>query len=201
MAPRHSRYREPAVALTADARGRTPATTPLRTRSPLAGSFPHVVAQGERLDQIAYRYYGEPTVWWRICDANPQFLSPLALLGQEPIRAVRFPLREDGPTTEPDWMTVKRVLAGIVGVEDVEVREEVDYVTVVREVGGAPHGPTPTRVVEERFRRAVTVRYNRTATSPEALRAAITSTGLSVDGPVDTGQLGRHIVIPPLGAV
>jgi hypothetical protein len=30
----------------------------------------HVVAQGERLDNIANRYLGDPTAFWRICDAN-----------------------------------------------------------------------------------------------------------------------------------
>jgi hypothetical protein len=72
---------------------------------------------------------------------------------------------------------------------------------VVRTLDVAPHGPRPVPVVEERFRRAITVRYNRTATSPEVLRTVITATGLAVDGPVDTGQLGRHVVIPPLGAI
>jgi hypothetical protein len=30
----------------------------------------HVVTQGERLDVIAARYLGDPTQFWRICDAN-----------------------------------------------------------------------------------------------------------------------------------
>lgn len=30
----------------------------------------HTVAQGERLDQITARYAGDPTQFWRICDAN-----------------------------------------------------------------------------------------------------------------------------------
>jgi hypothetical protein len=30
----------------------------------------HVVAQGERLDNITARYLGDPTQFWRICDAN-----------------------------------------------------------------------------------------------------------------------------------
>ena len=31
----------------------------------------HVVARGDRLDLIAARYLGDPTVFWRVCDANP----------------------------------------------------------------------------------------------------------------------------------
>jgi hypothetical protein len=30
----------------------------------------HTVAQGERLDNIAAQYLGDPTLFWRICDAN-----------------------------------------------------------------------------------------------------------------------------------
>ena len=37
---------------------------------------------GDRLDQLAYKYYGQPLQWWHICDANPDFLSPLAPLGR-----------------------------------------------------------------------------------------------------------------------
>ncbi len=30
----------------------------------------HMVTEGERLDNIAARYIGDPTQFWRICDAN-----------------------------------------------------------------------------------------------------------------------------------
>jgi hypothetical protein len=30
----------------------------------------HVVKEGERLDQIAAQYLGDPEQFWRICDAN-----------------------------------------------------------------------------------------------------------------------------------
>jgi hypothetical protein len=30
----------------------------------------HVVFQGERLDNITARYFGDPEQFWRICDAN-----------------------------------------------------------------------------------------------------------------------------------
>ena len=30
----------------------------------------HVVTQGERLDNITAQYMGDPTLFWRLCDAN-----------------------------------------------------------------------------------------------------------------------------------
>ncbi len=30
----------------------------------------HTVTQGERLDNITVRYMGDPTQFWRVCDAN-----------------------------------------------------------------------------------------------------------------------------------
>jgi nucleoid-associated protein YgaU len=30
----------------------------------------HRVVAGERLDQLAHRYYGDPLKYWLICDAN-----------------------------------------------------------------------------------------------------------------------------------
>lgn len=201
MAARHSRYREPPVALPADARGRTSSTTPLRARPEITGTFRHIVAEGERLDQIAYGYYQEPTIWWRICDANPEFLSPLSLLGQESVSTTRFPARgtETGPA--PDWTKVKRALTEIVGVEYVGVQEDVEYVTVMQTVDVAPLGPREVPIVKERFRRSLVVRYNCTTASADAIVAAIKAAGHKLEAPVETGRVGREIVIPPLGAI
>lgn len=30
----------------------------------------HVLTDGERLDLVAYRFYGDPEQFWRICDGN-----------------------------------------------------------------------------------------------------------------------------------
>ena len=34
----------------------------------------HTVTQGERLDNVTARYLGDPTLFWRICDANRAML-------------------------------------------------------------------------------------------------------------------------------
>mgnify|MGYP005851564059 CR=1 FL=1 len=38
----------------------------------------HVVESGDRIDLLAYRYLGDPTLWWVICDYNDLFF-PLDL--------------------------------------------------------------------------------------------------------------------------
>ena len=34
----------------------------------------HVLQDGDRIDLLAYRYLGDPTLWWVICDYNDIFL-------------------------------------------------------------------------------------------------------------------------------
>jgi nucleoid-associated protein YgaU len=50
----------------------------------------HTVADGDRLDLLAFRYYGDPEQYWRICDAN-RALRPDDL-AVEPGRRLTIPL-------------------------------------------------------------------------------------------------------------
>ena len=50
----------------------------------------HVVAQGDRLDNLAARYVGDPEQFWRICDANDA-VRPEELL-EEVGRVIRIGL-------------------------------------------------------------------------------------------------------------
>ncbi|MEN6575309.1 MAG: LysM domain-containing protein [Phycisphaerales bacterium] len=52
----------------------------------------HVVTQGDRLDNIAARYLGDPTQFWQICDAN-QAMDPNALT-EEVGRRIRIVMPE-----------------------------------------------------------------------------------------------------------
>jgi len=36
----------------------------------------YIVKEGDRLDLLAYTYYGDPTKFWLICDANQAMFSP-----------------------------------------------------------------------------------------------------------------------------
>ena len=44
--------------------------------------------EGDRLDYLSYRFFGNSLEWWRILDANPDVLNPSQI---EPGTAVRIP--------------------------------------------------------------------------------------------------------------
>jgi nucleoid-associated protein YgaU len=70
----------------------TVAGTPtLATRRipPTPAALTHLVLDGERLDHLAARFYGDPTKYWLILDANTDELNPFRLL--RPARRIRIP--------------------------------------------------------------------------------------------------------------
>ncbi|MER5473786.1 tail protein X [Streptomyces sp. NPDC002935] len=77
------------------------------------GEFRHTLAEGERLDHLAYTYYGDPQAYWRICDANPEILSPLALVDDEPVRTTFFPVE----WPEPKLLTALARQFGVLAVK------------------------------------------------------------------------------------
>ncbi|MFG2966673.1 MULTISPECIES: hypothetical protein [unclassified Streptomyces] len=183
MFGRLSRYRQvPDIAVT-DARGRVVAAKDVRPLPTVTGTFTHTVDSGDRLDQLAFSYYRQPLQYWRVCDANPEFLSPLDLLDGGPLVTHRFPLTA-GPGAPP-WALLVRALSGTVGVDAVTV---VDEVTPVPQPGGA---------VVQRTDLAVLVTHVRAGVATEALSGVIRSTGFAVGPPVEQGRLGRPVVVPP----
>ncbi len=52
----------------------------------------HLVTEGERLDQIAAQYLGDPEQYWRICDGN-NAMQPDALVS-EPGKRINITLPE-----------------------------------------------------------------------------------------------------------
>jgi hypothetical protein len=55
----------------------------------------HTVTQGERLDNIANQFLGDPTAFWRLCDAN-NAMRPEELT-ETPGRQLRITLPEGIP--------------------------------------------------------------------------------------------------------
>jgi len=190
MFTKPSRYRSVPDTVAPDARGRVLVAKDARLLPDVTGTFTHTVDAGDRLDQLAATYYGQPLQYWHICDANPQFLSPLELLGKEPVVTTRFPLTvAAGP---PPWAALLKALSGVVGVDDVAAAETVTLVPQQQNVGGQP-----VTVLVERFERSVSVTHNRVNLDAPALAAVITAAGFTVGPAVETGQLGQPIVIPP----
>jgi hypothetical protein len=76
--------------------GDDPRTVRYVTRRPIPATgggtrlVTHTVIQGERLDNIAARHLGDPTQFWRICDANLA-LRPDELV-ETPGRVLDIPL-------------------------------------------------------------------------------------------------------------
>jgi hypothetical protein len=73
----------------------------LRRFLPQPGGFAvlseHLVIQGERLDNIAARYFGNPELFWRICDANGA-MRPAALERLGSVLRITLPEGVPGPT-------------------------------------------------------------------------------------------------------
>jgi hypothetical protein len=190
MFTKRSRYRPVPDIAVPDDRGRVLAAKGIRPLPDVTGTFQHTVDSSDRLDQLAYSYYGDPLQYWHICDANPQFLSPLALLGTEPVTTTFFPVAVDAG--DPPWAVALSALFATLGVEDATVQEQADLVEQRQTVGGKQ-----VTVVVQRFSRALLVTYNRINIDAAALSAVIMAAGFTVGPPTDTGQLGQQIVIPP----
>jgi nucleoid-associated protein YgaU len=47
------------------------------------GVVEHVINAGDRLDLLAWRYYKDTRLWWRILDANPEIVFGGSLLLDE----------------------------------------------------------------------------------------------------------------------
>jgi hypothetical protein len=184
-----SRYRKLPDVVTTDAKGRTLASKALRLLPSVSGTFQHTVEDGDRLDHVAFKYYQQPTKWWRISDANPAFLSPQALLGKEPLVTDRFPVTFTG--LQPPWAALTSSLHAQVGIDRVTIVETVQLVPALRPV----RNQTVT-VQAEQFAWAVVVTYNALNITATTIRSLITAAGFGVGQPERATRVGQPITIP-----
>lgn len=89
MFERGSRYEGIPEALHDTADGRSIRYKLLRVIPAPGGAQEHQLRQEERLDRIAFAWFGDARQWWRIADANPE-LDP-AKLEEEPGRSLAIP--------------------------------------------------------------------------------------------------------------
>jgi hypothetical protein len=88
--PPNSRYHGVAIALAPGPDGRTVVYLRRRFAPPperLVALQEHTVVQGDRLDNLAARYVGDPEQFWRLCDANA------AMRPQELTETIGRPIR------------------------------------------------------------------------------------------------------------
>lgn len=117
-----SRYRNEPEEVTVDAKGRVLASKRLRLLPQATGQFLHSIEEGDRLDHLAFKYYKQPRSWWQIADANPAFISPHTMLGNEPLTEGIFNIVWQGPT--PPWSRLLQVLRQERGIVDVRLGTE-----------------------------------------------------------------------------
>lgn len=190
-----SRYRKLPDVVTVDARGRRLRSKSLRTLPQASGDFFHTVEEIDRLDHLAHKYYRQPRKWWRICDANPAFMSPQALLGGEPLVTARFPLAFDDEEGQFPWADLLERLSTQVGVENLQVVEEVQLIPEEQTIDGQK-----VTLYVEHYERAVIVTYNQmnvSAAELDTVMSGVGQDGLEVGQPEMMGRIGKQIVIPP----
>lgn len=189
MFAKTSRYRKLSDIVAIDAKGRSLKSKSLRLLPEVSGTFLHTIEEVDRLDHLAHKYYGESRRWWRLCDANPAFMSPQALLGKDAIATDRFPVTFNGD--QPPWSDLLRALLEKVGVEDVYVAEDIQLVPEEQTIDSET-----VTVYVEHFERAVIVTYNRMNVSAEDLSDVIAA-DFGVGQPEKIGRIGKPIIIPP----
>lgn len=87
MLLKNSRYQKPITFQPAEDGTQFPGIRP-RVIGPANGVVEHVVKRGERLDLLARHYYNDDRLWWRIVDANPEFVLGHRLLTEEMVGQV-----------------------------------------------------------------------------------------------------------------
>ena len=92
MFEKGSRYSPVGESTSLNAEGERLCGKDLRFIETTTGEYLHTVHEGERLDLLAYKYYGDSSKWWQISDANPQRLFPTELIEGSPIEGERFSL-------------------------------------------------------------------------------------------------------------
>ena len=190
MFSKSSRYRKLPNVVTTDVRGRVMESRQLRLPPMVTGERLHTVKEGDRLDHLAHMYYRKPQKWWRICDANPAFLSPRALLGKGPHHTVRFSVIWNGPV--PPWPELMQSISQASGVEEVLLgRPEQDHPEVQYLDGETLFVVREAAFVEDLHELASFLRTGQPTTARRSadehaamLRTALEAEGLAFDGAV-----------------
>ncbi len=171
-----SRYKKLDNIVTSGIRGLSIESKSLRPTPETGGDFEHTLLETDRLDHLARKYYKQPRKWWRICDADPEFMSPLALVGDDPVSTACLTVSFPGGPENPPLYKLRKKLSETLGVKDVVFEANPDNST------------------------EVTVIYNRMNVKMTDLKNGAEAEGFTVDAAADVGRTGKKIVIPPRAA-
>ena len=196
MFGKNSRYYKFDDVLNVDAKGREMLSKPLRLTPSLSAEAYHVIDETDRIDLIAYKYFRKSKKWWRVCDANTDYLSPRQLLGKEPMTVTRFPLLGVENIKQFPWAQLINLVNNEVGVYRVERYEQSRLQETQQNVGGEI-----ISLWSEQFERAVDISYNRENLSADDLASTLTASGFAVAAPVELRRVGSEIAIPSNSSV
>ncbi len=183
MFQKGSRYKDLTAANTTDAKKRNRFSKSLRLIPKVPATFEHTVTQSDRIDLLAYKYYGDAHKWWHICDANPTFPFPTDCLDKAPIIEEIFELVP--PAGENKWAILINNVKQLKGVGDSRLKENVSFKR--NEIGD----------VKKTVLFTLTVTYNRLEIDGESIINTIKSQGFTITNQVKKGRLGERILIPP----
>lgn len=186
-----SRYRKLSDIVATDIKGQNLSGKSLRLLSKVSGTFLHTVEEGDRLDHLAFKYYKQPRKWWRICDANPPFMSPQALLGKDPIVTIQFPVTFNGNDMQPPWADLITFLSKQPGIENINIKEDVRLVQKEQKYQGKK-----VKVFAEQIDRFIIVVCNQMTISLKGLTDIMKAEGFEVGRPENIGRIGKEIIIP-----
>ena len=196
MFAKDSRYYKLNDVTNTDATGREMLSKPLRLTPDLSAQTYHIVDELDRIDLIAHRYFRKTKKWWRICDANTDYLSPRELLGKEPIVITRFPLLGVDTFKQFPWAQLINSLKDELGVLNVECYEKSQLQESVQNVNGEL-----ISLWSERFVRAADITYNLENLTADDVTQFLVLGGFSVAAPIALRRIGSEIAIPSNSSV
>lgn len=186
-----SRYLKLPDNIVTDADGNSFISKELRRLPEPAGTFIHTIEEKDRLDHLAYKYYNRPDRWWRICDANPEFMSPQELLGKMPFVTVSITLYWH-EAQAPAWSILLNSLNGIAGIGEVIIEDEIRLVE--REIASEEDNKI---YIGEHPHRAVIITYNHMNSDLKTIFKLIANAGFTAGDNCEIGRTGKKIIIPP----
>jgi hypothetical protein len=129
MFTKGSRYRNLPQSSSLTAAGERLQGVDLRVIPKRPGAFLHTVQDSDRLDLLAYKYYGDSTKWWQISDANPAAAFPIDLVDFSPLAERQMQLSHADSSNRYQALSAALGGIGLVAMEEHDFIEGVVVMT------------------------------------------------------------------------